>query len=109
MYWLKRLSALKEAIFFLFVEIKGIQLLPKSTQLGGCRDKRHPWMRGEVRKPRGFIGFPVQPLRFWHCAHQHEIQDKEQAEALCEAVMKHTNKGNPSVVYASINKQTALF
>lgn len=108
MYWLKRLSALKEAIF-LFVEIKGIQLLPKSTELGGCRDKRHPWMRGEVRKPRGFIGFPVQPLCFWHCAHQHEIQDKEQAEALCEAVMKHTNKGNPSVVYASINKQTALF
>jgi len=41
MYWLKRLSALKEAIF-LFVEIKGIQLLPKSTELGGCRDKRDP-------------------------------------------------------------------
>lgn len=40
--------------------------------------------------------------------HINTIHDKEQAEALCKAVVKHTKKGNPSVAYASINKQTAL-
>lgn len=50
----------------------------------------------------------AQSLLFWHCAHKHEIHDKEQAKALCKAVMKHTKKGNPSVAYTSINKQTAL-
>lgn len=44
----------------------------------------------------------------WHCAHKHETHEKEQAKALCKAVMKRTKKGNPSVAYASINKQTAL-
>lgn len=52
-------------------------------------------------------GLP-QSLFCWHCAHKHEIHDKEQAKALCKAVMKHTKKGNRSVAYASINKQTAL-
>lgn len=50
----------------------------------------------------------TQSLFVWHCAHKHEIHDKEQAEALRKAVMKRTKKGNSSVAYASINKQTAL-
>ena len=50
----------------------------------------------------------TQSLFVWRCAHKHETHDKEQAEALCKAVMKHTKKGNSSVAYASINKQTAL-
>jgi hypothetical protein len=51
---------------------------------------------------------PPRSLLFWHGAHKHEIHDKEQAKALCKAVMKHTKKGNPSVAYTSIKKQTAL-
>lgn len=57
--------------------------------------------------PRGRAGPPPSHSLFG-TVHINTIHDKEQAEALCKAVMKHTKKGNPSVAYASINKQTAL-
>lgn len=109
MYWLKRLSALKEAFPppSLFVEIKVIQLLSKSTVPWGSWARTLPdTLQGTVLLEAGQGS--AQSLFFWHCAHKHEIHDKEQAKALCKAVMKRTKKGNPSVAYSSINKQTAL-
>lgn len=106
MCWLKRLSALKEAFSpGLFVQIKSIQLPPASAVPEAARVRASPgaqqgWLSRQGGPPRSHSS--------WHGAHKHEIHDKEQAEALCKAVMKHTKKGNPSVAYTSINKQTAL-
>lgn len=86
MYWLKRLSALKEAIFCCLFKQKVSSYCPRvlSWVAAGMTDIPERAARGG--KPwgldRGGGGFPVQPLCFWHYAHQHEIQDKEQAEAL---------------------------
>lgn len=107
MCWLKRLSALKEAFpLSLFVQIKGIQLLPTSTVPEAARVR--PSLGAQQGRFLRQGGASAQSLLFWHGAHKHEIHDKEQAKALCKAVMKHTKKGNPSVAYTSIKKQTAL-
>lgn len=106
MCWLKRLSALKEAFSpGLFVQIKSIQLPPASAVPEAARVSVPGCSAGTVLAAGRAS---AQSLLFWHSAHKHEIHDKEQAEALCKAVMKHTKKGNPSVAYTSINKQTAL-
>lgn len=112
MYWLKRLSALKEA-FFSPQFVCSNKRYPVTAQeycamrLLGCEAPPPPnALRGRFSLRQGRAA--TQSLSVWHCAHKHEIHDKEQAKALCKAVMKHTKKGNPSVAYASINKQTAL-
>lgn len=94
MCWLKRLSALKEAFSpGLFVQIKSIQLLPASAVPEAARVRASPGAQQGRFSRQG--GASAQSLLFWHGAHKHEIHDKEQAEALCKAVMKHTKKETP--------------